>query len=471
MVLSVSKPDGSVFQKTFDGSSSPYFELSADCTDGSYTYELRLMQELRRQSRREVETEKSGFRLQPWDSKDEERGKKALVQTGYFQVLGGRIVTGGGTEPGPPIQDPISIQDIVHNDDVIIIGSLAVGFDAVNGENFGSDTIRLKENNLRIHFDDTSSTASFPRNDWRILINDNTNGGASYFSIEDSSHSARPFTIEASAPANSLYVDDGGRIGLGISVPSVELHIADGDTPAVRLDQDGSWGFAAQRWDIAGNETNFFIRDVTNGSRLPFRIQPSTPSNTLCLRSDGKVGIGTWSPASSLEIENTGEDVILLLDRTDGVVAGFGAFGDFCAIGTATNHILDFVINGNPTMTLRTNGSLHMSSGARCTGAGVWTDASSREYKENIQDLTAQEAMDTLEGLNPVKYNYKKEQKEKHVGFIAEDVPELVASQDRKTMSPMDVVAILTKVVKEQQKTISELQKRIEELEKKPQID
>jgi len=53
--------------------------------------------------------------------------------------------------------------DIVHNDDVIIIGSLCVGFDCVNGESFGFDTFRLKENNLRIKFDDTSTAASFPR--------------------------------------------------------------------------------------------------------------------------------------------------------------------------------------------------------------------------------------------------------------------------------------------------------------------
>ena len=72
-----------------------------------------------------------------------------------------------------------------------------------------------------------------------------------------------------------------GRVGLGTSVPYVELHIVDGDTPTVRLDQDGSAGWTAQRWDVAGNETNFFIRDATNGSRLPFRIFPGAPSNSL----------------------------------------------------------------------------------------------------------------------------------------------------------------------------------------------
>ena len=52
-------------------------------------------------------------------------------------------------------------------------------------------------------------------------------------------------------------------------------------------------------------------------------------------------------------------------------------------------------------------------------------------------------------------------------GFIAEDVPELVAAEDRKTMGSMDVVAVLTKALQEQQKTISHLETRLAELEKK----
>lgn len=66
-----------------------------------------------------------------------------------------------------------------------------------------------------------------------------------------------------------------------------------------------------------------------------------------------------------------------------------------------------------------------------------------------------------------MRFRYKNNKEEEYLGFIAEDVPDLVASKDRKGMSPMDVVAVLTKVAQEQQKTISELQRRIAELEKK----
>ena len=126
-------------------------------------------------------------------------------------------------------------EDIVFLDDLIVDGSACIGFDCVNGESFGFDTLRLKENNLRIKFLDTSSLASFPTNDWQITANDSSNGGANKFSIDDIDGGLTPFTIEAGAPSNSLYVDDGRRLGLGTSTPVVELHVKSGNTPTMRL--------------------------------------------------------------------------------------------------------------------------------------------------------------------------------------------------------------------------------------------
>ena len=142
------------------------------------------------------------------------------------------------------------------------------------------------------------------------------------------------------------------------------------------------------------------------------------------------------------------------------------ASGNF---GTVTNHVLRLVVNSLWRMRLHTDDSLTMKSGASCTSGGVWTNASSRDLKDNIQDLSADFALAALDELNPVTFTYKADASESHVGFIAEDVPEIVATKDRKGMSPMDVVALLTKVVQEQQKTIGQLEERISELEKKTQ--
>ncbi|NKB25223.1 MAG: hypothetical protein GKR87_12765 [Kiritimatiellae bacterium] len=206
--------------------------------------------------------------------------------------------------------------DQVISDDLIVEFSLAVGSDAVNGESFGSDTLRLKENNLRIHCDDTSATAGFPANDWRIVINDTGNGGDSYFRIEDSTAGRSPFTIEAGALANALFVESTGDIGINTDNPVVELHVVDGDTSTLRLEQNGSSGFTPQTWDVAGNEANFFIRDVTGGSTLPFRIRSGAPASSIDIQSDGKVGMGTDSPAEALHLERSDGTAKVLVEDT-----------------------------------------------------------------------------------------------------------------------------------------------------------
>jgi len=58
--------------------------------------------------------------------------------------------------------------DQVIADDLIVQGSNCVGLDCVNNESFGFDTLRLKENNTRIKFDDTSASPGFPANDWTL---------------------------------------------------------------------------------------------------------------------------------------------------------------------------------------------------------------------------------------------------------------------------------------------------------------
>lgn len=196
--------------------------------------------------------------------------------------------------------------------DVEVRGSLCVGFDCTFSEAFGFDTFRLKENNLRIHFNDTSSSGSFPTRDWRITINDTGNGGQSYFAITDADTGRNVLRVDANAPTNAMRVDSDGDLGLGTASPVVDVHSVDGNTPTLRLEQDQSNGFAAQTWDLAGNETNFFLRDVTNSSRLPFRVQPGAPTNTLFLRANGNVGMGVLDngPATDLHLRASGETFV-----------------------------------------------------------------------------------------------------------------------------------------------------------------
>jgi endosialidase-like protein len=95
---------------------------------------------------------------------------------------------------------------------------------------------------------------------------------------------------------------------------------------------------------------------------------------------------------------------------------------------------------------------------------GVWTNASSRELKKDIRPLPADEAMETLAALAPVTFKYKIDDQQQHVGFIAEDVPDLVATKDRKGLSSMDIVAVLAKVVQQQQAQLADQRKELDTL-------
>jgi len=466
LMVTIARPDGSIFRKTFEAGVNPYLDLSsistADYCDGSYTYELRVTPVGNKKVRSEEFTAE-GVQVQD-----------VLTQSGHFLVQGGAIVSQNNTET---LARPM---DVVHADDVIVTGSLCVGFDCLTDgtENFGFDTMKMKENSIRVFFDDTSTSQGFPANDWRIVANDSSSGGGNYLAIEDSTGSKVPFKIEAGARTSALYIDDGGRVGIGTATPIINLHIVTGNSPAVRLDQDTTSGWTAQVFDIGGNEANFFIRDVTGGSKMPFRIQPGTPTNTLTLRADGRVGIGTWSPAAQFDIEKTGENAAVIFNRTDGAMGKFTARPTEVYLGSGSDHNVQMVANNTVVMTITPTVKVGISntapthmldvggSGAYCNG-GAWIDGSSRQFKNNIKNLTAAEAKEALNGLNPVKFNYKEDDTEECLGFIAEDVPELVATKDRKGMSPMDIAAVLTKMVQEQQQSIRQQQEALQEQQKR----
>ena len=88
-----------------------------------------------------------------------------------------------------------------------------------------------------------------------------------------------------------------------------------------------------------GNEANFFVRDVTSGSRLPFRIRPGAPTSSIDISPNGDVGIGTASPAKKLHIASTNSQV--LVDRPA------NAAGNYALINFSTNAVPKFFFGLN----------------------------------------------------------------------------------------------------------------------------
>ena len=91
---------------------------------------------------------------------------------------------------------------------------------------------------------------------------------------------------------------------------------------------------------------------------------------------------------------------------------------------------------------------------------------SSRSLKDNITNLSEADALTAFSKLQPVLFNYK-EDTDRQAGFIAEDVPDVIAAPDHKSINPLEVTALLTSVVKSQQKQIQEMRHEIEALKSK----
>ena len=219
----------------------------------------------------------------------------------------------------------------------------------------------LKENNVRILLQDTSNSASFPNNDWQLTANDTGNGGANRFSIEDVEDPQNvliPFTIEAGAPSHALYVDDLGRVGSGTSTPAKEIHLVDGNSPTLRLEQDGSGGLTAQTWDMVGNETHWSVRDVT-GSTQPFKIVPAAPTDSLIIDADGDVGVGTASPSASLHVSGDDGTTQLLIEEDN--TSASNAFGMLQIDAAATSGVVSavniFTAGARPRFTMTHGGA------------------------------------------------------------------------------------------------------------------
>ena len=253
-------------------------------------------------------------------------------------------------------------------------------------------------------------------------------------------------------------------IGIGTMSPLVNLHIVNGDSPTIRLEQDESNGGTAQTWDLAGNETNFFIRDVTSVVNIPFRSKPGSNNNAIVVETNGDVGFGTFNPAAALHIENAGAST----DDTDFFVTDQGRVG----IGIS-----------NPTVKLHVMGS------------GIFTGeleaASDERLKKNIAQLMS--ASSVLNLLNVVSYDMKTEEykelnlpTDKQYGLLAQDVeqylPALVSDNMKnpkgtdqlKTINYIQLIPFLIRanqeqeeVIKNQKTLIDDLIRRIERLEQK----
>jgi hypothetical protein len=515
--LVISAPDGRVFYREFKAGASPEINLTdkqlEGLPDGSYSYELRLRPALSGAAGKALKAARGND-----DDPEVERAARkrawvpVLAQSGSFAILNGSIIVGGAVEGGKtanltePQRTPAAVSgntvtrlrnhrfslgampDFVIADDLIVQGSACVGLDCVNGEVFNFDTIRLKENNTRIGFMDTSTGAGFPTEDWTIRANSSANGGGNFLAFVDQGASSTGaetgtivFEVDAGAGANALRVSSAGKTGIRTGTPVLDLHITSSDTPAHRLEQTNQGGFTAQTWDIAGNEANFFVRDVTGGSRLPFRIRPGAPTSSIDINASGNVGVGTASPSQKLHIFSGGLTDNVLESIQNGTrqwTLGINGATDFFRITDQTAGVARLTILNTGFVGINTTAPdqfLSVNGDADKTGGNTWL-AFSDERLKNIKGRF-NTGLKAVMQLQPIRYEYLKnnalglKSDGEHIGFGAQAVQKIIPEAVTKNSAGYlmvngdPILWTMLNAIKEQQKEIVELKGQIQKLQ------
>jgi hypothetical protein len=536
--LSITGPDGFTYTKEFKADASPEFKLSDSkgykLPDGQYTYELRLAANISAETKATLKAAREkGTSSYEMTRELRRRGTlpPSLVQSGGFAIINGAVVLPGATEdarqarvmtdaPAPATTAAVStgrtnfkiqrhhprfmVFDQVIADDLIVQGSICAGLDCVNNEDFGFDTIRVKENNTRIQFDDTSTSAGFPSNNWQIRANASGSGGGNFLAFVDQGATGNSetgtivFEVDAGAPANSLRVSSGGNVGIGTATPVLDVHVNTTDTPAMRMEQNNSGGFTAQTWDVAGNEANFFVRDVTSGSRLPFRIRPGAPTSSIDIAASGNVGVGVASPSTRMDIRSADTATASVADVANSDGTRFLSFfsgrsdNNGAALIWDSNQALRF---GNGDIagavsftewarftnagrlgigTTTPDSPLTVNGNASKPGGGSWNSFSDIRLKNVRGKFNT--GLNAVMQLQPLRYEYRPNNslglpsRDEHIGFSAQEVQKVIPqavtqSESGYLMVNNDpIIWTMLNAIKEQQKEIVELKKQIRQL-------
>lgn len=246
----------------------------------------------------------------------------------------------------------------------------------------------------------------------------------------------------AAAPSGSITLNEGGVSIRGSGFPSAKLHVG----TILSQSEPGE-----VRVDPGNPNATATIHAVNTMMPTQMILETQLANSTSTLRLATTASSFSQIVATNFAIRDNNNAVNPIL-----IVPG------------VKNSNTLVIKNGNVGLGITNPTSpLVLASGAKCSAGGVWTNASSRKLKDNIEALPLDKALEVVQSLEPVTYTYKAEPSEPQVGFIAEDVPELVATRTRTELSPMDIVGVLTKVVQDQQ---SRLDAQEEQLKKQNEL-
>jgi len=477
-------PDGRLSEHAFHGNEPILLRAAGrgGWADGTYVFEIRPVHSAR--TRSELPAGGDGD------------PSPALAWSGSFGILDGLMLdplaredqldtvpaaTGGraparGTGSGIPAGELIQPMQTFPSD-IQVQGSICVGLDCLSNESYGFDTVRLKENNTRLVFRDTSNAPGFPAVSWQLIANDSANGGRDYMAIQNMDTGRVPFMVMHDAPTNALYVSPNGFVGLGTATPAQALSVLRANTPALRLEQTAG-EFAAQAWDLAANEAGLFVRDASGGDLVPLRVQAGTPSNTLSVGATG-VAVGAPEAIARLHVRDADGDPLAQQLRLESVERNRIAFGtpqgaDHWFVDIENGPGLQAGIAFKRVSQMRGRGGFPPPTVMRLDGAGnlnlagTLSQNSDRHSKRPGETVDASQILERVRELPISRWSFLADQPGvEHIGPMAQDFHAAFGlGESEQRIAPLDTSGVALAAIQGLARELDARDARIAELER-----
>jgi len=201
---------------------------------------------------------------------------------------------------------------------------------------------------------------------------------------------------------NQFLIRSSGGMGVGTSAPQAQLHVSG----------IGTSSSTVGRFDNPGGTANLVLAAGSTGNAILRIDAGATGSSAINFQSEGSVGAfitrfdgGTFSLQSNGAIQlRTGGNVTRFQITEDGGISIRRGPG-----------------GPDADKAIQVGNSATTGNGAHLTNTGVWTNASSRAFKDGFRSVDPRAILDRLIELPIAHWHYRGQTEVRHLGPTAED--------------------------------------------------